>query len=60
MIPQTFTSAFVHSPADTHANGDLAHCTDSYLGVIYLYQGSPTYGSFLATIGKPSAPRASK
>lgn len=58
--PHSFASDVRLSASDTHAYGYLAHFTDSYLGVIDLDQGSPTYGAFLATIGEPLAPRASK
>jgi hypothetical protein len=42
------------------AHAYVAHFTDSYLGVIDLDQRNSTYGTMLATIGRPSAPRASK
>lgn len=39
----------------------VGHFTDSYVGVISLDQRYPhTYGSMLATIGVPTAPRAAK
>ncbi|MBK7586435.1 MAG: hypothetical protein IPI67_40380 [Myxococcales bacterium] len=44
----------------TYAHGYVGHFTDSYLGVIDLDQRHPTYGTLLATVGKPNAPRASK
>lgn len=44
----------------THAYAYVAHFTDSYIGVVDLDQRNPTFGSVLATIGRPSAPRASK
>lgn len=39
----------------------LGHFTDSYVGVVSLDRRFPrTYGKFVATIGNPSPPRASK
>jgi hypothetical protein len=39
----------------------VAHFTDSYIGVVSLDRRFPeTYGKMLASIGEPSAPRASK
>ena len=39
----------------------VGHFTDSYVGVVSLDRRFPrTYGRMLATIGSPSAPRASK
>ena len=41
--------------------GYLAHFTDSYLGVVDLDQRRPaTYATVVASVGKPSPPRASK
>ena len=44
----------------SYAHAYVAHFTDSYLGVIDLDQRNATFGSVLATIGRPAAPRASK
>lgn len=38
----------------------VAHFTDSYIGVVDLDMRHPTFGTILTTIGRPSAPRASK
>jgi len=38
----------------------VGHFTDSYIGVIDLDQRNPTFGTMIATVGRPSAPRASK
>jgi len=46
--------------APTHAYAYVGHFTDSYLGVIDLDQRNPTFGTIVATIGQPHAPRASK
>jgi len=46
--------------AESHAFAYVAHFTDSYVGVIDLDQRHPTYGQIVATIGKPTPPRASK
>jgi hypothetical protein len=44
-----------------HALAYVAHFTDSYLGVISLDQRFPhSYGAIIASIGRPTAPRASK
>ena len=41
--------------------GYIGHFTDSYIGVVALDQRFPrTYGTIVATIGTPSAPRATK
>jgi hypothetical protein len=41
--------------------GYIGHFTDSYIGVVGLDQRFPrTYGTILATIGTPTAPRATK
>ncbi|HEY3498727.1 MAG TPA: hypothetical protein VGK73_28745 [Polyangiaceae bacterium] len=40
--------------------GYVAHFTDSYIGVIDLDQGRPTFGTIVATVAEPSEPRASK
>jgi hypothetical protein len=46
---------------EQRALGYVAHFTDSYLGVISLDQRFPqNYASIIASIGVPSAPRASK
>lgn len=44
----------------SYAYAYLAHFTDSYLGVIDLDQRNRTYGTILATVATPTAPRASK
>lgn len=44
-----------------HALAYVAHFTDSYIGVISLDQRFPaSYGTIIASVGRPSAPRASK
>jgi hypothetical protein len=44
-----------------HAFGYVAHFTDSYLGVIDLDQRhARTYGTIIATLAKPTQPRAQK
>ncbi len=44
-----------------HGLGYLGHFTDSYIGVVALDQRFPrSYGTIVATIGKPVAPRATK
>lgn len=58
--PHAFATDVALSTSEQHAFGYLAHFTDSYIGVIDLDQASPTYGTFLATVGTPTAPRASK
>ncbi|MCA9627327.1 MAG: hypothetical protein KC766_06665, partial [Myxococcales bacterium] len=58
--PHAFATDVSLSTSEQHAFGYLAHFTDSYIGVLDLDQGSPSYGSFLATVGAPTAPRASK
>jgi hypothetical protein len=46
---------------DQRGRGYVAHFTDSYLGVISLDQRFPqNYASIVASVGVPSAPRASK
>jgi hypothetical protein len=42
------------------AYGYVAHFTDSYIGVVDLNRGRPTYGQIILTLGEPSPPRASK
>ncbi|MEZ4373346.1 MAG: hypothetical protein R3B07_21160 [Polyangiaceae bacterium] len=58
--PHAFATDVSLNTTEQHAFGYLAHFTDSYIGVLDLDQGSPTYGTFLATVGSPTAPRASK
>jgi DNA-binding beta-propeller fold protein YncE len=44
-----------------HGVAYVGHFTDSYIGAIALDQRFPrSYGSIIATIGTPSAPRATK
>jgi hypothetical protein len=44
-----------------HALAYVAHFTDSYIGVISLDQRFPSsYATIIASVGRPSAPRASK
>jgi len=44
-----------------HALGYVAHFTDSYVGVVDLNEGHPhTYGSLIASVEVPVAPRSSK
>jgi DNA-binding beta-propeller fold protein YncE len=44
-----------------HGLAYVAHFTDSYIGVISLDQRYPaSYGTIIASVGRPSAPRASK
>ncbi len=44
-----------------HGLGYVAHFTDSYVGVVDLDQRRPeTYGKMVATVGKPTPPRASE
>ncbi|MBX3182206.1 MAG: hypothetical protein KIT72_09870 [Polyangiaceae bacterium] len=50
----------VSTAGASHALGYLAHFTDSYIGVLDLDQGSPSYGTFIANLGTPTPPRASK
>jgi hypothetical protein len=40
--------------------GYVAHFTDSYVGVVDLDQRRASYGTIIATVAKPSAPRTSK
>jgi hypothetical protein len=52
-----------HALAVDEAHGWLfvGHFTDSFIGVVSLDRRfTHTYGKMLATIGEPSAPRASK
>jgi hypothetical protein len=52
-----------HALSVDENNGQLliGHFTDSFIGVVSLDRRySHTYGKMLATIGEPSAPRASK
>ncbi|HLV20443.1 MAG TPA: hypothetical protein VKZ49_06170 [Polyangiaceae bacterium] len=43
-----------------HGLGYVAHFTDSYIGVLDLDQRHRTFGQLIATIGRPTPPRASK
>ncbi len=44
-----------------HGVGYVGHFTDSYIGVVSLDQRFPrTFGTIIATIGTPTAPRATK
>lgn len=43
-----------------HGLAYLAHFTDSYVGVLDLDKRHATYGSFLLSVGVPTAPRASR
>lgn len=44
-----------------HGVGYIGHFTDSYIGVVSLDQRFPrTFGTIIATIGTPTAPRATK
>lgn len=52
--------SFVADIGPDHAYGYVAHFTDSYVGVLDLDQRSPTYGTIVLTVAKPTAPRASK
>jgi hypothetical protein len=51
-----------HAFAVDSANGVgyLAHFTDSYVGVLDLDKRHPTYGQFLASVGRPTPPRAAR
>jgi hypothetical protein len=44
----------------SYAYGYVAHFTDSYMGVIDLDERHKTFGEIIATIGRPTAPRAAK
>jgi DNA-binding beta-propeller fold protein YncE len=60
---EIFTGRGPHAMAVDSTRGLLyvGHFTDSYVGVYSLDLGYPlTYGSMLATLGDPRAPRSSK
>ena len=48
------------SGAPSYAHAYVAHFTDSYIGVVDLDMRNTTFGTILTTLGRPSAPRASK
>lgn len=58
--PHAFVTDVSVAGSAPHALGYLAHFTDSYIGVLDLDQGSPSYGTFIASLGAPTPPRASK
>lgn len=50
----------VDDAGNPYAYAYIAHFTDSYIGVIDLDQRHRYYGTIVMTLGRPSAPRASK
>lgn len=59
---EIFTGRGPHPLAldEEHGLGYIGHFTDSYIGVIGLDQRYRSFGSIIATIGTPTAPRATK
>lgn len=58
--PHAF-APFIHGQGPgARALGYVGHFTDSYVGVIELDQRSPSYGTQVLMLGRPSPPRTSK